>query len=51
MLANSLRGVLAQLLIKKADGSGRVAVNEILMVGTAPWPPSFAKARRKNCRM
>src|SRR3984893_15471939 len=34
MLANSLRGVLAQLLLKKADGSGRVAVNEIL-VGTA----------------
>ena len=30
MLANSLRGVLAQLLLKKADGSGRVAVNEIL---------------------
>ncbi len=34
MLANSLRGVLAQLLLKKADGSGRVAVNEIL-VGNA----------------
>jgi len=34
MLANSLRGVLAQLLLKKADGSGRVAVNEVL-VGNA----------------
>src|SRR5438477_12160431 len=34
MLANSLRGVLAQLLLKKADGSGRIAVNEIL-VGNA----------------
>jgi twitching motility protein PilT len=36
MLANSLRGVLAQLLLKKtADaGGGRVAVNEIL-IGTA----------------
>jgi twitching motility protein PilT len=34
MLANSLRGVLAQLLLKKADGSGRLAVNEIL-VGNA----------------
>jgi twitching motility protein PilT len=35
MLANSLRGVLAQLLIKKADGSGRVAVNEILVANAA----------------
>ena len=34
MLANSLRGVLAQLLLRKADGSGRLAVNEIL-IGTA----------------
>src|SRR6478735_9450785 len=31
MLANSLRGVLAQLLLKRADGSGRIAVNEILI--------------------
>lgn len=30
MLAASLRGVVAQLLMKKADGHGRVAVNEIL---------------------
>ncbi len=30
MLAASLRGVVAQLLMKKADGKGRVAVNEIL---------------------
>ena len=35
MLANSLRGVLAQLLMKKADGSGRVAVNEILVANAA----------------
>jgi twitching motility protein PilT len=35
MLANSLRGVLAQLLLKKADGSGRLAVNEILIVNPA----------------
>jgi len=35
MLANSLRGVLAQLLLKKADGSGRVAVNEILIGNAA----------------
>jgi twitching motility protein PilT len=35
MLANSLRGVVAQLLLKKADGSGRVAVNEILIANPA----------------
>lgn len=35
MLANSLRGVVAQLLLKKADGSGRLAVNEILIVNNA----------------
>ncbi|HEY2711546.1 MAG TPA: type IV pilus twitching motility protein PilT [Chthoniobacterales bacterium] len=31
MLANSLRGVLAQLLLKRADGRGRLVVNEILI--------------------
>lgn len=35
MLANSLRGVLAQLLLKKSDGNGRVAVNEILIANAA----------------
>jgi twitching motility protein PilT len=35
MLANSLRGVLAQLLLKKANGTGRVAVNEILIANAA----------------
>ena len=35
MLANSLRGVIAQLLLKKADGSGRIAVNEILIANAA----------------
>src|SRR3984893_769285 len=35
MLAKSLRGVLAQLLLKKADGSDRVAVNEILIANAA----------------
>jgi twitching motility protein PilT len=34
MLAASLKGVVAQLLMKKSDGKGRVAVNEI-MVSTA----------------
>ena len=35
MLANSLRGVLAQLLLKRADGRGRLAVNEILISSAA----------------
>jgi twitching motility protein PilT len=35
MLANSLRGVLAQLLLKRADASGRLAVNEILIANPA----------------
>ena len=35
MLANSLRGVLAQLLLKKVSGSGRIAVNEILIASPA----------------
>src|SRR3954454_12123457 len=37
MLANSLRGVVAQLLMKKADGTGggRIAINEILVVNSA----------------
>jgi twitching motility protein PilT len=35
MLAASLRGVIAQLLLKKADNAGRVAVNEILVVNNA----------------
>ncbi|PYK17791.1 MAG: hypothetical protein DME56_14555, partial [Verrucomicrobia bacterium] len=35
MLANSLRGVLAQLLLKKADGSGRVAATEVLVANAA----------------
>jgi twitching motility protein PilT len=35
MLANSLRGVLAQLLLKRSDRPGRVAVNEILISNAA----------------
>src|SRR5437588_1418775 len=35
MLSNSLRGVLAQLLLKRADRSGRIAVNEILIASAA----------------
>src|SRR4029077_7329812 len=35
MLATALRGVVAQLLLKRADGAGRVAVNEILITNSA----------------
>jgi twitching motility protein PilT len=35
MLANSLRGVCAQLLLKRKDGGGRLAVNEILVATPA----------------
>ncbi|MCE0484715.1 MAG: PilT/PilU family type 4a pilus ATPase [Methylacidiphilales bacterium] len=35
MLSASLRGIVAQLLLKKADGSGRLAVNEILIANNA----------------
>jgi twitching motility protein PilT len=35
MLSASLRGVVAQLLLKRADGHGRVAVNEILVCNNA----------------
>src|SRR5437016_14270575 len=35
MLANSLRGVVAQLLLKRADRRGRIAVNEILIANSA----------------
>ena len=35
MLANSLRGVCAQLLFKRKDGKGRLALNEILVATPA----------------
>jgi twitching motility protein PilT len=35
MLANSLRGVVAQLLLKRSDRPGRIAVNEILIANPA----------------
>jgi len=35
MLSASLRGIVAQLLLKKADGKGRLAVNEILVANNA----------------
>src|SRR5438093_1862026 len=35
MLANSLRGVIAQLLLKRVDRPGRIAVNETLIANAA----------------
>src|SRR2546427_1973458 len=35
MLANSLRGVVAQLLLKRSDRPARIAVNEILIANAA----------------
>ncbi|MBV9463525.1 MAG: PilT/PilU family type 4a pilus ATPase, partial [Verrucomicrobiae bacterium] len=35
MLSASLRGVVAQLLFKRADGKGRLAINEILICNAA----------------
>ncbi len=35
MLAASLKGVVAQLLMKKSDGKGRAAVNEIMVANSA----------------
>src|SRR5213080_1724406 len=35
MLANSLRGVVAQLLLKRSDRLGRIAVNEVLFANPA----------------
>ena len=35
MLANSLRGVVAQLLLKRSDRPSRIAVNEILIANAA----------------
>lgn len=43
MLAESLAGIVAQQLLRKADGSGRVAVQEIL-IGT----PAVASAIRES---
>jgi twitching motility protein PilT len=35
MLADSLRGICAQILLRTADGRGRVAANEILLANSA----------------
>jgi twitching motility protein PilT len=43
MLAASLKGVCAQLLMKRADGSGRCPVNEILR-----WTPALSNVIREG---
>jgi twitching motility protein PilT len=43
MLAESLTGIVAQQLLKRADGSGRVAAHEVL-VGT----PAIASTIRES---
>ncbi|MFC1659141.1 type IV pilus twitching motility protein PilT [Pseudomonadota bacterium] len=35
MLSTSLRGVISQTLVKKKDGTGRIAVHEIMVVNTS----------------
>ena len=35
MIANSLEAIITQLLVKTADGKGRIAVNEILIANSA----------------
>jgi twitching motility protein PilT len=43
LLADSLAGIVAQQLLRKADGSGRVAVQEILLAN-----PAVASAIRES---
>ncbi len=50
MLASSLRGVVAQLLLKKQDGGGRVAVNEILVGNSAVSAIVREGATQRSCR-
>jgi len=49
MLSESLRGVCAQILLKKADGKGRVAALEILM-GTQGLATSIREGNTSNIR-
>jgi len=49
MLADSLRGVCAQLLLKTVDGHGRVAVNEVL-IGNPALSNSIREGNTPNIR-
>lgn len=49
MLADSLRGVCAQLLLKRADGSGRIAANEVLLA-TQGLSKSIREGNTANIR-
>ena len=50
MLSTSLRGVISQQLLQKADKSGRVAALEILVNtgGVEPDPPGQARPARDH---
>jgi twitching motility protein PilT len=49
MLADSLKGVCAQILLRTADGKGRVACNEILL-SSAALANSIREAKTPNIR-
>jgi Tfp pilus assembly pilus retraction ATPase PilT len=47
MLADALKAVVAQQLLKTADGKGRCAANEVLITNAAilPLPPRDVSAK------
>lgn len=49
MLADSLKGVCAQILLRSADGKGRIACNEIL-VSSAALANSIRESKTPNIR-
>ena len=49
MLSDSLRGVCAQLLLKRTGGKGRIAANEILL-GTQGLSKSIREGNLSNIR-
>jgi twitching motility protein PilT len=49
MLADSLKGVCAQILLRTADGSGRIACNEILLSSSA-LSNSIREGKTSNIR-
>ena len=49
MLADSLKGVCAQILLRSADGKGRIACNEIL-VSSAALANTIREAKTPNIR-
>ena len=49
MLADSLKGVCAQILLRTADGKGRIACNEILL-SNAALSSSIREGKTTNIR-